>query len=97
MLAQHHVVGRQVAPVAMHRQVKGRIVVLNGHEALPHLDAAVQFLTDFAPQRLLRRLASLNLAARKLPAATQIAIATLRGQDLAVVTDDGGNHLHNFQ
>ena len=80
MLLQYQLSCAQRAEVAVHHQVKSRIVVLYGDQKIVNLDINVQLLAYLAPQRLFAALARLNLSARELPIVFVLSISSLRGQ-----------------
>lgn len=89
MFIQLHRLRLQRTHIAMHRQVKSRVVPLYGFQQLSNLNIRIQFLHDLARKRLLMRLASIDLAAGELPPAFEVAIAALGGEDLVVAENDG--------
>ena len=80
MLLQYQLSCTQRAEVAVHHQVKSRIVVLYSDQKIVNLDINVQLLAYLAPQRLFAAFARLNLPTWKLPIVFVLSISSLRGQ-----------------
>ena len=76
--------GKDMADIAVHREMESRIVVLHRHDEAVDRDLCVQLLTYLPPQCVLTAFALLNFAAGKLPPVFPLAIAALRGEDLVV-------------
>jgi len=85
MLFQSEVPILHPAVKALHREVKFRIIHLNGSNAVSDLDFRIEFLADFPQQSLLRSFPGLNLAARKLPPALELAVSALRRKNPTVL------------
>ncbi len=96
MLVEVKRFGGQHTPVAVHCQIKVRIVPLDGTQQIADFDFGVQLFSDFAYQRLLRRFTQLYLPARKLLPAFELAISTLRGEYPIPSPDYCGNNLNAF-
>lgn len=74
-----------VAKVAMHSEVKLRIVPFHRLHKVLHGDARLQLLPNLASQGFLCRLSRLDLSAGKLPVILPFAITPLRGEDAPVI------------
>ena len=70
--------------------------MLDGGEVRAYGNMRRELLFDLAHDGLLRGFARLHLAARKLPAVFEIAVSALRGENLAVSNDEGGNNIDGF-
>ena len=81
---------------AVHREVKVRVVAFDRDEKLLGRDAHAQLFFDLADDGLFGRFAGLHLAARELPAVLELSVSALRGEDLSVVMDDGGDDFNGF-
>ena len=68
--------------------MEGRVVPLDGLEEVADCDFCIELLTDFADEGRLRGFAGLDLAAGKFPPTLPFAIASLGGEDLAVLDYD---------
>lgn len=88
------VTGKDMADIAVHREMESRIVVLHRHDKLVDRDLCVQLLTYLAPQCVLTAFALLNFAAGKLPPVFPLAIAALRGKHQTVAADNGSHHFY---
>ena len=77
---------------ALHAKVKVRVVPFNVRDFFSNADLRRKLLADFADKRFLRRLACLNLSARKLPPALPVAVTTRRGKDLALSLGSGAEY-----
>jgi hypothetical protein len=63
-----------------------------------HIDGALKFLLDFPFERLARRLAWFDLAARELPFQWETAsVTSLRAQDSLAVGDDSADNFNDPQ
>lgn len=69
---------------------------MNDRKGLPYLDLSIELLADLAPERFLRSLALLKLAARELPAVTELAAAALGSPKPAVLDEGRGRYLNAF-
>ena len=84
------------APETVQRQVEIGVVPFHGTYQFSDSDFRVQFLLDFAVQRLLSRFPGFNFSARELPSVLEFAISALRGKNLVSASDDGCNNLYIF-
>lgn len=93
MLLQHQPAGDDGTPIAVHREMERRVVVLHRGEEGIHTDVGVELLTYLTHQALFPTLARLHLASGKLPIVLELTIAALRGEILAVANDHRCHHL----
>ena len=75
----------QGADEAVHGQMELGVIPLNGLHESAYLDFCIEFLLDFAGQRLLRSLPRLHLAAGKFPPTLPWTISTLSRKDFSVL------------
>lgn len=80
----------------MHGEVKLRVVVLYGSDKVFHMNQRVKFFLDFALQCLLGAFASFYLSAGKFPLVFPFSVASLCGEHLVVVADDGSYYFYAF-
>lgn len=89
MLLEFQVAGHDAAPVAVHGEVEGGIVIVDSGDEAVDADLGVKFLHYLAPERLFHGLAGLGLASRHLPPVLVFAVTPLGGEDLAFgIADD---------
>ena len=78
----------------VHREVKRGVVVLNGANEAQVAEVAAELLANLAAKRLLGRLARLDLATLKLPAACMLSRRASPGENTAVVCNGCPNNPH---
>ena len=83
-----------MTPIAMHRQVKFRVIILHRTKELIHANVRRQFLANLTLQSLLRRFPSLHFATRKLPPVLPFTIPPLRGEDLILLANNCCYHFY---
>ena len=93
-LQELEVTGKDMADIAVHREMESRIVVLHRHDKPVDRDLCVQLLTYLAPQCVLTAFALLYLAAGKLPPVFPLAITALCGKHQTVAADNGSHHFY---
>ena len=87
----------QTAQETMHRQVKSRIVVVDGSEQFAHFDLGSQFFTDLALKGLFPSLTCFDFTSRELPPVFLLAVASLGCEDASIlITDDGSDDFDCF-
>ena len=72
------------APVAVHNQMKSRVVPFNSPNKPLNHNARLQLLPNLPLQRLLRRLPRLHLAPGELPEILEITIPALGGENAPI-------------
>ena len=77
------------APETVQRQVEIGVVPFHGTYQFSDSDFRVQFLLDFAVQRLLSRFPGFNLPARELPPVLEFPIYALGGEDSTFIHNQG--------
>lgn len=81
---------------AVHRQVKFRVIALDGCNEFFGVNRHGQFFFDFSDNRLSSGFPRLNLAARKFPTVLKVAISALGGKDFSVLMNDGSYDFNGF-
>ena len=77
----------------VHREVEGRVVVVDRTEQFAHFDVRVEFFADLAAQGLLRCFVGFDLTAGELPPVFPFSIASLGRKNATLgIYDDGGYH-----
>ena len=85
VLFQRQAATLDVTPVAMHLQVKLRIIPLHRLHQTLHNDTRFELFLDFSFKRLLRRFPWFHLSPWKLPAILEVPISPLRREDTSFV------------
>ena len=65
MFLQDNMISGEFAPEAIHRQMKGWVIVFKRPDKVAYMNLCVQFFENLPGERFLRRLARFHLAAGK--------------------------------
>ena len=85
---------QQRAKIAMHSQMKSRIIIFHRTEKLIHVNLRRQFLMDLSLQCLFWCFPNLHLSARELPPVFEITISTLCGEYQIVLANNRCNYFY---
>ena len=86
----------QGAEVAMHLQVKGRIIILHRTKEFIHADVCRKFLANLPYQRFFRCFPSLHFPARELPPVLPLTISPLSGENLIFLANNRSYDFYLF-
>ena len=91
---QNNILRDKLTEEAVHREVKGRIIMLNRLKQAPYPYIRIKFLFNLPHKSLFARFSRLNLSSRELPAVLKLAVSPLRGKNPAVLNYNCCNNLN---
>ena len=83
VLFEFQIARQDAAPVAVHGQMKRRIIIINSGNETVHADFGIKFLHDLAPERLLQGFTRFSLAPWELPPVLDFALPPLGDEYLS--------------
>lgn len=97
VLFEFQIARQNAAPVAVHGQMKRRIIIINSGDETVHADFGIKFLHDLAPERLLQGFTRFSLAPWEFPPVLEFAVPPLGDEYLSSgIADDRCYYCDSF-